>query len=102
MSYFGVAPLAGTMIRHCTSVIRRNVLEIHRDSNRDDWYHLVLTHPSKHLLVYSSDRYLSWINSEAEEIVKLDLDGTNPEKHPSRALLDPKNSNGKIAIESGS
>lgn len=73
-----------------TSVIPRNVLDIHRDSKRDDWYHLVLTHPSKHLLDYSSNRYLPWINCETEQIVKLDLDGINPEKHPPRALLDPE------------
>ena len=81
------ALLAGTMI---TSVIPRNLLDIYRDSNRDDCYHLVFTHPSKDLLTYSSDRYLPWINLETEQIVKLDLDGTNPEKHPPRTLLGPE------------
>ena len=85
------ALLASTMIRHCTSVIPRDVLDIHRDSNRDDWYHLVLAHPSQNLLAYSSDRFLSWINNENEYIVKLDLPyDTNPEKYHPRALLDPE------------
>lgn len=85
------ALLIDTMARR-TCVIARDVLDIHRNPNRDGRYHLVFTNPGKYLQDYLPDRYLSWINSRIEHIVKLDLDVTipSPEKYHTDALVDPR------------